>query len=159
MKTTQQIGTMALLVGALSLGACGTGNEADRMERAVDKELSDLDQALDAGDEAERQELIADLREMQLKLERRIHKLENELEEGGVTETERKELEAEKSTYMEQQRRIETEVNDVTQATRKTWNDVKNGTEKVVNDVGDWIDRQVENVDEATKADTDKDGH
>ena len=67
---------------------------------------------------------------------------ENELEEGGVTETERKELEAEKSTYMEQQRRIETEVNDVTQATRKTWNDVKNGTEKVVNDVGDWIDRK-----------------
>ena len=47
---------MALLVGALSWAPAVRATRRTAWSGAVDKELSDLDRALDAGDEAERQE-------------------------------------------------------------------------------------------------------
>lgn len=150
---------MAFLMGLLLLGACSTGNEVDQMERAVDDTVTGLDQALAADDEAERQELIAQLRSQQLVLEQRIHELDERSAKEGVTETEGSTSNSEADTYRAQRQRVINALDEADRADRSTWEQVKDGTRKAVKDVGDWIDRQAEKVDKGTSADADKDGH
>ena len=142
----------AILAAFLSFSACSEApNNADQMEKKVDKAMDDL--------RAGKEEVSTELRDLREKLVVEHARAEERLKDPELTAEQRAEWEAYKADVQTQLDRVDGNLNDVGAATSEMWEDVKAGTRRTADDIGDWFERQAEKIDRKTEADKDMDGH
>ncbi len=166
MKITQNKALFAAAIAASLLASACTNTPAEQKEetnKAMDKIEDKMTDSQTADThlewEAERAEIVADLRGLRDNIEKELAANKVELADMKMKPSVRQDKEALKVELEREKANVDAMMVKAEGATDATWNTTKVDLKKASDDVKTWWARLKENVDKETKSDNDSDGH
>lgn len=165
MKTPDRLLLAGTMICSLLLTACSnTAEEAqDKMENKLENVQEDLNEATEAETrkayEADRNDVLTDLRGMRDDIERELGALNERLLSKDLKNEKRTEQEALKAELESQKEEIGYLITRVEDSDQGTWISVKEDTRSLGDKIEARWNKMKDGVDKQTDADKDKDGH
>jgi hypothetical protein len=151
---------------ALLFTGCAENTPEEQREETNEKldKISETADNANAADtraewEAERNEMLTELRQLRHDIEDQLGKTNEKLARKDLKPSERTDTEALKAELEREKAKMDRLITDIENANETNWATIKLDTRKGADDVRTWWQRFKENVDRGTKADADKDGH
>jgi hypothetical protein len=157
--------TAAILFGSLLFVGCSTTPTEQKAE--TNKELNKIEDKMEDATvpntqlawEADRADVLEDLRDLRDNIESKLAVTNVKLAEKDLKPSDRKDQEAMKAELTKEKNIVEGLITKAENATDPTWESTKLEIRASSDDVKGWWARFKDNIDKKTDADKDHDGH
>ncbi|HQV53580.1 MAG TPA: hypothetical protein PK735_00280 [Flavobacteriales bacterium] len=154
---------MASLVAGSFLVVSCNNTPAEQRDEMNDKVEKIEDKAIDATTardwQAERTEIMNDLRDLRTKVDNKLAEVNEDLANTDIKPSVKADKEAMKAELTKELNMLDEKIGNVENATADAWDMTKSDAENTSKEVKSWWETQKEKVDAETDADHDKDGH